>query len=145
MREVRGGDVAAVRAEDDALDAPDDALDERQAAPARATAARRHGEVAEVIADERHATVVQVGDDHLADLAVRGRPAVPDHLHDVALGVHVVAGVRLALVRDAAELARTVFVEDAAAELPLDELPGLRRERLRRGDDRPRPEPFHRP
>src|SRR5207244_7834407 len=117
--EVRGGDVATVRAEDDALDAADDALDERQPAPARATAARRHGEVAEMIAEERHATVVQVGHDHLADLAVRGGPAVPDHLHDVALGVHVVPAVRLALVRDAAELAGAVLVEDAAAELPL--------------------------
>src|SRR5439155_25171366 len=44
---------------------------------------------------------------------------------------------RLALVCDAAELAGAVLVEDAAAELPLDERAGLRRQRLRRGDDRP--------
>ena len=89
-----------------------------------------------MVADERHATVVQVGDDHLADLAVRCRPAVPDHLHDVALGVHVVPAVRLALVCDAAEFAGAVLVEDAAAELPLDERAGLGRQRLCRGDDR---------
>ena len=144
MREEGGRNVAAISAQHHALDAADDALEERQPAPAWAAAAGRHGEVAELVAEERDATVVQVGHEHLADLAVGCRPAVAYHLHDVALGVHVVSTVRLALVRDTAELPRAVLVEHAAAELPLDELPGLRRECLRGGDDGPGAEPVDR-
>src|SRR5438876_2696048 len=110
VREEGGRNVAAISAQHHALDAADDALEERQPAPAWAAAAGRHGEVAELVAEERDATVVQVGHEHLADLAVGCRPAVAYHLHDVALGVHVVSTVRLALVRDTAELPRAVLV-----------------------------------
>ena len=80
----------------------------------------RLGQIADAIADERQAVVVEVGDDHLADLARRRRPAVLQHLDDVALADDVMARVRLALVGDAGELARAVLVEHLAAERLLD-------------------------
>src|SRR5207245_10203522 len=70
VREEGGGDVPAVGSEDHPLDAADDPLEEREPAPARAATARRNGEVAEPVADERYAAVVEIGDQHLADLAV---------------------------------------------------------------------------
>ena len=49
-----------------------DALDQRQPAAARAGALRRHDHVADLVADQRHRPVRQVGDEQLA-----GRPRGP--------------------------------------------------------------------
>ena len=78
----------------------------------------RLGQIADAIADERQAEVVEVGDHDLADLAGPGGRAVLEDLDDVALADDVVARVRLALVGDAGELAAAVLVEHPAAEAP---------------------------
>ena len=114
--------------------------DQRQAAAARARAVGGGGQIADRVADQRDAEVGEVGDHHLADLAGLRRPAVAHDLDDVRLGVDVVAVVRLALVRDAAELAAAVLVEHLGLKRLLDGLAALRRQRLRRRDDPLRPD-----
>src|SRR5262249_2496789 len=104
-------------------------------AGARLVGVERLGEIADAIADERQAVIVQIGDHHLADLTRRRWAAVLENLDDVAFADDVVTAMRLALVGDAAELARSVLVELLAAERLLDELAAAVGQRLRRRDD----------
>src|SRR5205814_4804433 len=96
-----------------------------------AGAPARRRAVTDLVADERDASTVQIGDENL--------PALPRDLDDVALGVHVMATMRLTLVREGAELACAVLVEQGASEDALDECPGRGGERLPPGVDGARP------
>ena len=129
MSEERAGEIRAVLSDDDRLHAPLDPADPRQPAAARARLCLvdRHCQIADTIADEGHAEVVEVGDDDLAELPGTGRYAVLQDLHDVALRDHVVTGVCLALVGDAGELPAPVLVEHAAPERLRHDLPALLR------------------
>src|SRR5262249_4512721 len=141
MREERAGEITPVRPPDDGLDPPLDAAHARRPAAARARRGRGHrlGKIADAVADEGHAGVVEIGDHHLSDLPGLHRAPVAEDLDDVPLGHDVVALVRLALVGDARELAAAVLVEDLAAERLLDEPAAWQRQRLRARHDRARP------
>ena len=69
-------------------------------------------EIADAIADERQAVVVEIGDDDLTDLAGSCGAAVSQDLDDVSFADDVMALVGFALVGDAGELARAIFVEN---------------------------------
>jgi hypothetical protein len=132
VREESAGQIAAVGPLDDGLDAPFDLADARRAPPAAAgdRLVHRHREIADAIAKERHAEVVEVGDHHFAEFARLGRLSIAQDLDDVPLRHDMVPRVRLAFVRDAGELAAAVLVEHLASERRLDEPAALARKRL---------------
>src|SRR5262249_38249936 len=125
VRESGPGDPAPRGTPDAARLPADEALDQGKPTPTLAGTGARHGGVADLVADQRNAPAVQIRDQHLA--------AVARDLYDVALGIHVMAAVCLAFVRERTELSRSVLVEHRAAEDPLDEGARGRRQRLSPG------------
>src|SRR5690349_17541592 len=114
MREERAEEITPVRALNHGLHPSLDRPDARRTATARARLARVESfrEIADSIANERHAEVVEVGDDDLSHFTGLRWPIVLEHLDDIGLRDGVVTCVRLALISYAREFSAAVLVED---------------------------------
>jgi hypothetical protein len=102
--------------------APLDRGEEREPAPAGAGPGLGDRDVLVAVPEERHGSVVQIADEHLAGEADRRGFAAAIKLEEHALGVHVEPFVLRAVRAEEHHLAAAVTIEDRRAERLLDHL-----------------------
>ena len=124
-------------------DAARQLLQNRQGGSAAARVEAHRSGVSDVVTDQGHGIVVQIGDDDSSLFAVARRPARVVHDFDDVVHDEHVPAARPALAGDRSDLPGTVVVVRLRAEPLLDLLPHEVTQHFRRGMEKSRPWQAH--